>query len=130
MSKRFRFICLFTAWCCASGALLDLAQVFAWARMFAGYARTMSVGAAAVRTMDPDQPCAICLAVRRAREAERHQQPAPVQPSVEKMLLAQVQNEPFFLVPIRPEWTDGNQVPVCSWCAPVTVPPPRELLQT
>ena len=125
MFKRVGTICLFFAWLCASGALLDTIQVLAWARMFAGYTRTMSMAEAAVQTMDPDKPCAICLAVHRAREGEPRQQSALIPASVVKTLLASVQNEPFILPLIRPEWPDANPAQMPSWQPPVPVPPPR-----
>jgi hypothetical protein len=129
MFKRLSCIGLFLAWLCASGAFLDTTQVFAWARMFTGYARTMSIEEAAAHTMDPEKPCAICMAVRRAREAQRHQQPAATSVSVEKMLLAHVHDEPLILLPVRPEWPAANPVPVRSWRTPVPVPPPRALIR-
>jgi len=105
--------------------MLDMMQVFAWARMFTGYARTMSVERAVALTMDPGKPCAICMAVRRAREAEQHERPVAAPLSVEKILLAQVRNEPFIPLRVRPEWPDANPASALSWCAPVPVPPPR-----
>ena len=125
MSKRLSSIFLLFAWLCASGTLLDTIQVFAWARMFVGYTQSMSIAEAAVKTMDPEKPCPICLAVRRAREAEPHHQSALLQTSVVKMLLAPVQNEPFIPPPIRPEWCETNLVLMVSWRPPVPVPPPR-----
>jgi hypothetical protein len=126
VSKRLSCICLFSAWLCASGALLDLTQVFAWARMFAGYSRTLPLREAAVMTMDPDKPCPICLAVRRAREAESRQQPPAMPSIVQKMpLLAQVRNEPFVFHRDRPAWPDAPPARAPSWRAPVPVPPPR-----
>jgi hypothetical protein len=125
MFKRVSSICLFFAWLCASGALLDTIQVYAWARMFIGYTQSMSIAEAAVKTMDPEKPCPICLAVRRAREAEPHQQSAFIPTSAVKMLLAHVQNEPFILSPNRPEWPESHPVLMASWRPPVPVPPPR-----
>ncbi len=74
MSRRLASISLLTAWLCASGAMLDVAQVVAWTRMFAGYARTESIAAAARETFDPGKPCAMCRAVSKARDAgcDRH----------------------------------------------------------
>jgi len=125
MFRRVSFICMLAAWLCASGALLDTTQVFAWARMFAGYTRTLSIKEAAIQTMDADKPCAICLAVRRARDAERHQPPATVPAPIEKMLLACVQTQLFVFPELRPEWPDAVPEPAVSWRTAVPVPPPR-----
>ena len=125
MFKRFSCSCLLLGWLCASGALLDTIQVYAWARMFIGYTRTMSLAEAGIQTMDPDKPCPICLAVRRAREAEQRKQPAVPPTSVVKTLLVQVQNEPLILPVVRPEWPDAKLATMASWHPPVPVPPPR-----
>ena len=69
MARRLPALSLLLAWLCASGAMLDVAQVAAWARMFAGYVRTESVAAAARETFDPAKPCQICRAVSKARAA-------------------------------------------------------------
>lgn len=125
MFKRVSSICLLFAWLCASGTLLDSIQVFAWGRMFVGYARTMSIAEAAAQTFDPGKPCPICLAVRRAREAEPRNQSAAVPTSVVKTLLAPVQSEPFIFPLICPEWPDADSIMMVSWLPPVPVPPPR-----
>ena len=125
MFKRVSSICLLVAWLCASGTLLDTIQAFAWARMFVNYARTMSIGEAAVQTFDPGKPCPICLAVRRAREAEPHQQSAVAPTSVVKTLLVPAQSELFVLPSIKPEWPDPAPVLMSSWHPRVPVPPPR-----
>ena len=125
MSKRVGIVSLFFAWLCASGALLDATQVFAWGRMFVGYARTMSFEAAVIQTMDPAKPCVICTAVRRARDVERHDAPSAAPTTVERLLLAHVQNEPFLLPSIRTEWPEADSLPVPSWRMAVPLPPPR-----
>ena len=125
MLKRASCICLLFGWLCASEALLDTVQVYAWARMFVGYACTLPLAEAGIRTLDPDRPCPICVAVRRARETEPHNPPAVPPPSVVKALLLQVQNEDFVFPLIRPEWPDANPVRMASWLLPVPVPPPR-----
>lgn len=125
MFKRLSCICLLLGWLCASGALLDTIQVYAWTRMFVSYTKTMSIAEAAIETMDPGKPCPICLAVRRAREAEQRKQPAVPPTSIARMLLARVPDEPFILQPARPGWPDANPVLMASWRPPVPVPPPR-----
>jgi hypothetical protein len=129
MSRRLASISLLTAWLCASGAMLDVAQVVAWTRMFAGYARTESIAAAARETFDPFKPCAVCRAVSKARDAgcDRH---APVVPAagIEKMVLILERASPFVASPARTAWPE-----MARGCAPVReadvpVPPPRAAL--
>lgn len=46
LNRRLPIIALLLAWVCANGALLDAAQVLAWAKMFRGYAAVMPAGEA------------------------------------------------------------------------------------
>ena len=56
------------AWLAASGLSADLLQVFAYANMAAGNARTMDAGAAVAKAM-ADAPCAMCKVAAVARQA-------------------------------------------------------------
>lgn len=125
MSKRLSIIALFAAWLCASGAMLDVVQVFAWARMFTGYVHTMPLAEAASETLDADKPCPICQAVRRAREDSTNQQPVNAASSVEKLLLAFETTEPVMLAREMESWPESREHTPLSWRAPVPVPPPR-----
>ncbi len=125
MPRRLSITCLVLAWFCANGALLDVVQVFAWGRMFAGYVETMPVEQALARTFDPGKPCAICLAVCRARTATRHPRPAAAEDSSVNLVLFCVPSEAF----VPPLESSGK-----AWLAPVAgvtrwdpvpVPPPR-----
>src|SRR5271169_1965340 len=104
MFRRLSAVSLLCAWLCASGALLDLAQAFAWARMFAGYARTASVVAAARRTLDPFQPCAICRAVGRAREASGARGQAVAPAGAQRMILVLESPAPFVAAAPEAGW--------------------------
>jgi hypothetical protein len=125
MSRRLATISLLTAWLCASGAMLDVAQVVAWTRMFAGYARTESVAAAARETFDPGKPCAMCKALGKAREAcDRH---APAVPSsgIEKMVLISERAQPFLVLAAPRGWPRMVCAGLSAWGTEVPVPPPR-----
>jgi hypothetical protein len=125
MSRRIASISLLTAWLCASGAMLDVAQVFAWARMFAGYARTESIAAAAAETFDPAKPCAICRAVSKARDGcERHGAAVPTA-GPEKMVLVFESPSPFIAVSGRPAWPRMPAIETRVRSGDVPVPPPR-----
>jgi hypothetical protein len=105
--------------------MLDVAQAFAWARMFSGYARTESVLAAARDTFDPARPCAICCAVCRAREAAGRQ--APVAPSQvrEKIVLILDRPVPFVPASAPRAWPTMPVGRAQVRVADVPVPPPR-----
>lgn len=125
MSRRFSIIALFAAWFCASGSMLNVIQVFAWARMFAGYTHQMSIEAAALETMDPGKPCPICRAIRRARDQSERKQPANLAVNVEKLVLVLHQVDPVVFDREIEAWPDAEFATPNSWSAPVPVPPPR-----
>jgi hypothetical protein len=125
VQRTFAIGSLIFAWICANGAVWDAVQVFAWARMFAGYAHTLPVGTALRETFDPGKPCAICMAVARAKEAERKQAPRPVERSTAKLVLACETPEKIQIDPLPHAWPAA---PVCAGVIrsePVPVPPPR-----
>jgi hypothetical protein len=75
MRRRVAILSLLAAWFLATGNQWDFVQVFAWTRMFAGYVETMSVRNAIEETFDGEKPCALCCAVRRAKERENKEIP-------------------------------------------------------
>jgi hypothetical protein len=105
--------------------MLDVAQVFAWGRMFAGYAQCESLSDAARATFDPGKPCAICRAVSRAREASV---PAPLRAgSAEKLILISEVPAEFVARNETPAWPDtGGRRPEAR-ASDVPLPPPRGL---
>jgi hypothetical protein len=123
--KKFATFSLLLAWLCANGALLDGVQVFAWAKMFAGYAQVMPVGEALRVTFDPNKPCDLCLGIASAKETAREQVPPNSERAVEKLLLA-YHASPTVVLPRSP----GDWPAVLASAAPsrtedVPVPPPR-----
>ena len=116
---------LIFAWICANGAVWDAVQVFAWARMFADYAHTLPVGTALRETFDPGKPCAICLAVAKAKEAEQKQAPRPLERSTAKLVLACETQEKIQIVPLPRAWPAVPDRTGAIRSEPVPVPPPR-----
>jgi hypothetical protein len=125
MSRRVASLSLLCAWLCASGAMLDVAQVFAWARMYAGYARTESIVASARDTFDPGKPCAICRALSRAREACGLPAPAAAPAAPEKIVLILERAEPFIALADDPAWPEAPAARALAFASEVPVPPPR-----
>jgi len=126
MLRRVACLSLLFAWFCASGALLDVAQSVAWARMFAGYARTESVAAAARDTFDAGRPCALCRAVSQARQAA----PRTLAPNtgLEKVVLICQETVAYVGTPVPRTWS-AAAFPTAAWRAEdVPLPPPRALL--
>lgn len=106
--------------------MLDVAQVVAWTRMFAGYARTESIAAAARETFDPGKPCAMCRAVGRARDAcgDRHA-PVVLASGVEKMVLILERASPIVAPLERSAWPETARPFAPLRVADVPVPPPK-----
>lgn len=126
MRKKVSIVVILVAWLCANGAMWDVAQVFAWGRMFAGYARTLSVGAALRETFDLDKPCEMCRAIQTARTTEKEQAPASVASAEKgKVFLTKVAVESFVFTPPPIEWPRAEAAPLVSRTEPVPVPPPR-----
>ncbi len=127
---RFRLsICgLLFAWLCASGGLLDIAQVFAWTRMYAGYAQSMSVGEALAQTFDPAKPCELCVAVLKVREASGGAAKTPAAAAsaeIEKVVLIAQGAAPLVIAPVLEEWPAARDEFSGMRVEPVPLPPPR-----
>jgi len=125
MSRRVAILSLLCAWLCASGAMLDLAQVFAWGRMFAGYARSESLAAAAKETFDPGKPCEICRAVSKARDAAAKHAPAPLTAGADKMVMIFERAAPTVILEAVSSWPKAEGAVAPSRPGEVPVPPPR-----
>jgi hypothetical protein len=119
------FLAIVLAWVCAQGAAMDAVQVFAWARMFAGYAVVMDWSEALSETFDPAKPCEICGAIKTAREAEERAPAAPVSPEVAKVVLFVSAEETAVAPPSVPSDFVTRRSRASEWQAPVPTPPPR-----
>jgi hypothetical protein len=128
MSRRLPAISLFCAWLCASGAMLDVTQVFAWTRMFAGYAKTESVVSAVRDTFDPCRPCALCKAVCKAREASSQHAPAVPAAGGDRLTLISERPDRFVAVCNERAWPEARSSRAVIRAGDVPVPPPRALL--
>lgn len=105
--------------------MLDVAQVFAWGRMFAGYARSESIMKAANETFDPTKPCAICLAVCKAREASTNHSPGVPARGMEKIVLISIRPMDFVSPKMPDAWPVYRGNVVFAPRGDVPVPPPR-----
>jgi hypothetical protein len=105
--------------------MLDLTQVFAWMRMFAGHVRTESIITAAKETFDPNKPCSICRAVSKAREAANQHGPAVPSAGFEKITL--ILNGSACIVPAsaKRSWPEPFPTRAVVRIGDVPVPPPK-----
>ncbi len=125
MFRRLPALSLLLAWLCASGAMLDVAQVFAWTRMFAGYVRSDSIAVAARETFDPEKPCEICRAVSRAREAQGQHGTAVPSAAAERIVLILDSSAAFVADAAERGWPESPPARAQVRVADVPVPPPR-----
>ena len=125
MRRHVAAFSLFFAWLCANGALLDGVQVFAWAKMFAGYSQTMDVRAALRATFDPSKPCEMCVGVAVAKETAKQQLPSAVERSAEKLVLALHAPAPLVISHFPGRWPPALARAAPMRAASVPVPPPR-----
>lgn len=76
MRRPISTTCLLLAWLCANGAVWNVVQVVAWAKMFHDYSQVMPVTAALELTFDGSAPCDMCLIAQGGQDAARQQLPA------------------------------------------------------
>lgn len=125
MRRRISIAGLLLAWLCANGALLNTVQVFAWTKMFTGYAESMTVAAALRETFDPAKPCDMCLGVATAKEATQEQLPQTIERSAEQVLLALHPTARIVFVNPPGDWPAAPAGAAPHRREPVPVPPPR-----
>ena len=129
MRRQLSLLLTLTAWLFATGSEWDVVQTFAWGRMIATHAETMTLGAAVRKTFDGEM-CAICVAVQQARHQDAANDAAALSGKPwGKMVLA---CGPRTLLVTRPSVRcaglapDRSPPPSADLAAPPS-PPPRRL---
>ncbi|HTQ30022.1 MAG TPA: hypothetical protein VMI53_02330 [Opitutaceae bacterium] len=127
MRRKIQLICLLSAWLLATGSQWDMVQVFAWGRMFAGYAREMPLTAALGQTFKPDNMCPICRAVKAAKQQQDESPAASYKDELGKILLV-FEPVPQIVVahPSFSSWSPSDQILTGALRAAPPVPPPRD----
>lgn len=123
--RRFAIFSLLLGWVCTHGAIWDAVQVFAWGKMFTGYASQMSVAAALRETFDPAKPCHLCLGVAAAKQAAKQQLPQAVERATEKFVLALEVPASLTFENASAPWPVALSSVAPSRSDPVPLPPPR-----
>ena len=118
---------LLFAWLCANGALLNIVQVVAWAKMFHDYSQVMPVARALQVTFDGSKPCEICSVVQKAQDTARDQSPRSeaLGASTEKILLVSESVPVLVLVAPDLTWPGAVGAAGLTRTEAVPVPPPR-----
>jgi hypothetical protein len=105
--------------------MVDLTQVFAWSRMFAGHSRAESFAAAARDTFDPGKSCEICRVVSEARDASGQRGPAVPSAGCDRMVLIVDRSVVVVAAVAKRTWKRVSAVSGAVGAADVPVPPPR-----
>ncbi|MCF3648912.1 hypothetical protein [Synoicihabitans lomoniglobus] len=125
MRQKCALLVTLTAWLFATGSHWDLVQTFAWGKMFAAYAQTMSYADAARMTFTADNLCGVCEIVVTAQQAD-DDQPAPIAAGAEKIMLSVFDARHLVLKPVEKEVGSVYQLTVLTkYQTAPPVPPPR-----
>jgi len=119
--------CLFLAWLCANGALWNVVQVVAWAKMFHDNAQVMPAGRALQVTFDGSAPCRLCHISQTAQDAARDQLPqdAALGGGLEKLLMVADSAAPIVVGAPDSTWPGVTDVTGLTRTDAVPVTPPR-----
>jgi len=120
-------ICLLLAWLCANGAVWNVVQAVAWAKMFHDYSQVMPAGDALELTFDGSAPCGLCHLSQDAQDSARQQLPADAAlgAGAEKILFVADSAAAFVLVAPDSAWPGLVHEAGLTRSEPVPVPPPR-----
>ena len=126
MRRKFSVICLLLAWLCANGAVWNVVQVVAWAKMIRDYSQVRPVAQALQLTFDGSAPCKLCHLAQDGREAASKLPPsAALGGGDEKILLiADCAPAPVLVAP-EFSWPSVAAATGLSRTESVPVPPPR-----
>ncbi len=127
MRRTLSFTALLLAWLCANGAVWNVVQVVAWAKMFHDYAQVMPAGEAIALTFDGSAPCDMCTLAQSNQDAARQQLPteAALGGGQEKIvLIADFAPAPVLVAPGF-AWPGLVNEAGLTRTAAVPVPPPR-----
>lgn len=121
--KKLSIACLFIAWLCANGALLESAQLVAWTKMVHDNARLMPFPKAVLKTLDGSAPCEICSTVDELRQQQSA--PTPYERAGEKLVLACELPETIASPALDRAWPPALALAAPARTEAVPVPPPR-----
>lgn len=126
MRRRLSIACLLLAWFCANGAVWNVVQVVAWAKMFRDYSAVMPAAQALKLTFDGSAPCDICVVAQSAQDSARDQLPPGVALGDEVKLLLALHSAPEVVLAGPGElWPGLADEAGLTRSDRVPVPPPR-----
>ena len=126
MSRRASLILTLTAWLFATGSHWDIVQTFAWGKMFATYAQSMSYTDAARLTFSADNLCDVCEIVDEAKNGNNSEQSQPGTAGTQKIQLALGGIEQIAVFrPDSDRWPHHEVTLPRGWAQAPPLPPPR-----
>lgn len=127
MRRTLSTTCLLLAWLCANGAVWNVVQVVAWAKMFHTYSQMMPVTDALELTFDGSAPCEMCTIAQAGQDTARKQLPrdAALGGGEEKILFVSDCAPAAVLVAPDFSWPGLVHEAGLTRIEAVPVPPPR-----
>ena len=126
MRRHISLFALLLAWLCANGAVWNVVQLVAWAKMFHDNAQVMSTTRAIQVTFDGSKPCELCHISQAAQETAREQQPRDADlGGSEKIILSLHVTAPLVLHAPATGWPGVAHDTGLTRTEPVPVRPPR-----
>lgn len=114
------------AWLAASGSQLDIMQAFAWSGMFVKHSQTLPLQVAIAETFNPEKPCALCLAVQKARTGGEEDKLPTIEKVERKIILWVVVNPAgLFSMSVREPVSTAFEHGVTYSRLKPPAPPPR-----
>ncbi|MDQ5980662.1 MAG: hypothetical protein QG602_3639 [Verrucomicrobiota bacterium] len=125
--RTFSTTALLLAWLCANGAVWNVVQTVAWARMFSEYSQMMPVADALELTFDGSAPCDLCTIAQSGQDSARQQLPAEAAlgGGAEKILLIADWTPAPVLIAPETVWPGLADEAGLLRTDTVPVPPPR-----
>ncbi len=127
MRRTVSTTCLLLAWLCANGAVWNVVQAVAWAKMFHEYSQVMPVTDAISLTFDGSAPCNLCSIAQEAQDTARSTLPgdAALGGGADRILFVADCTPIAVMAPIATAWPIPTSAAAPSRTSQVPVPPPR-----
>lgn len=125
MRQRFIPGVLLVAALLTTGSQWDFVQMVAWARMAAANLRTMTLAEALEQAVTADPPCALCRAVRQARQQQPGSIPSSETLREKNVLVFEAVPAPVATVMDPEGWPRSGWSPSGVERRAPPVPPPR-----
>lgn len=126
MRRHVSIAALVLGWLCANGAIWNVVQVVAWARMIHDYSQVMPAARAVTLALSGDAPCDVCKFVDTARDTAGRELPRDAAlGATDKLVLALHPSAPIVLPVPDSTWPPIGDFSGSERREPVPLPPPR-----